>query len=92
MVGPSGISPCPSEQEFVAALRNGIVLCKAINKIQPGAVPKVVAYAPCDSHPSTAFQYFENIRNFLVAVQELKLPCFEASDLEKVSCLSSTCC
>ncbi|CAM0880656.1 unnamed protein product [Alopecurus aequalis] len=83
MVGPFGISPCPSEQEFVAALRNGIVLCKAINKIQPGAVPKVVAYAPCDSQPSTAFQYFENIRNFLVAVQELKLPCFEASDLEK---------
>ncbi|KAM0858996.1 hypothetical protein ACQ4PT_047517 [Festuca glaucescens] len=83
MVGPCVISPCPSEQEFVAALRNGIVLCKAINKIQPGVVPKVVAYAPCDSHPSTAFQYFENIRNFLVAVQELKLPCFEASDLEK---------
>uniref|UniRef100_A0ACD5VD97 Uncharacterized protein n=1 Tax=Avena sativa TaxID=4498 RepID=A0ACD5VD97_AVESA len=83
MVGPLGISPCPSDQEFVAALRNGIVLCKAINKIQPGVVPKVVAYAPCDSHPSTAFQYFENIRNFLVAVQELKLPCFEASDLEK---------
>ncbi|KAM0851108.1 hypothetical protein ACQ4PT_052632 [Festuca glaucescens] len=83
MVGPFGISPCLSEQEFVAALRNGIVLCKAINKIQPGVVPKVVAYAPCDSQPSTAFQYFENIRNFLVAVQELKLPCFEASDLEK---------
>ncbi|PNT70241.1 kinesin-like protein KIN-14A [Brachypodium distachyon] len=83
MVGPIGLSPCPSEQEFVAALRNGIVLCKAINKIKPGVVPKVVAYAPCDSQPSTAFQYFENIRNFLVAVQELKLPCFEASDLEK---------
>ncbi|KAE8810010.1 Kinesin-4 [Hordeum vulgare] len=83
MVGPFGLSPCPSEQDFVAALRNGIVLCKAINKIQPGLVPKVVANAPCDSQPSTAFQYFENIRNFLVAVQELKLPSFEASDLEK---------
>ncbi|VAH75433.1 unnamed protein product [Triticum turgidum subsp. durum] len=83
MVGPFGLSHCPSEQEFVSSLRNGIVLCKAINKIQPGVVPKVVANAPCDSQPSTAFQYFENIRNFLVAVQELKLPSFEASDLEK---------
>ncbi|XP_044356310.1 kinesin-like protein KIN-14A isoform X2 [Triticum aestivum] len=83
MVGPFGLTHCPSEQEFVAALRNGIVLCKAINKIQPGVVPKVVANAPCDSQPSTAFQYFENIRNFLVAVQALKLPSFEASDLEK---------
>jgi kinesin family protein C2/C3 len=85
VIGPFGLSRCPSEQEFVAAVRNGIVLCKAINKIQPGAVPKVVANASCDSQPSTAFQYFENIRNFLVAVQELKLPCFEASDLEKVA-------
>uniref|UniRef100_A0A0E0JG88 Kinesin-like protein n=1 Tax=Oryza punctata TaxID=4537 RepID=A0A0E0JG88_ORYPU len=83
MIGPFGLSRYPSEQEFVAAVRNGIVLCKAINKIQPGAVSKVVANASCDSQPSTAFQYFENIRNFLVAVQELKLPCFEASDLEK---------
>ncbi|KAG8052769.1 hypothetical protein GUJ93_ZPchr0001g32895 [Zizania palustris] len=83
VIGHFGLSPCPSEQEFVAALRNGIVLCKAINEVQPGAVPKVVSNAPCDSHPSTAFQYFENIRNFLVAIQELKLPSFEASDLEK---------
>ncbi|KAL6627067.1 hypothetical protein ACP70R_030793 [Stipagrostis hirtigluma subsp. patula] len=83
MVGSIGLPPCPSEQEFVAVLRNGIVLCNAINKVQPGAVPKVVTIAPCDSQPSTAFQYFENIRNFLVAVQQLKLPSFEASDLEK---------
>ncbi|XP_062188547.1 kinesin-like protein KIN-14A [Phragmites australis] len=83
MVGSFGLPPCPSDQQFVAALRNGIILCKAINRVQQGAVPKVVANAPCDSQPSTAFQYFENIRNFLVAVQKLKLPTFEASDLEK---------
>ncbi|WVZ72497.1 hypothetical protein U9M48_020946 [Paspalum notatum var. saurae] len=83
MVGSFGLPSCPSEQEFVASLRNGIVLCKAINKLQPGAVPKVITNAACDSQPSTAFQYFENIRNFLVAVQELKLPSFEASDLDK---------
>lgn len=89
MVGSFGLSPCPSEQDFVSSLRNGIVLCKAINKVQPGAVPKVITNAPSDSQPLTAFQYFENIRNFLVAVQGLKLPTFEASDLDKVSNLCS---
>jgi len=34
--------------------------------------------------PLPAYQYFENIRNFLVAVEELNLPSFEASDLERV--------
>lgn len=38
-----------------------------------------------DTKPLPAYQYFENIRNFLVAVEELKLPSFEASDLERVS-------
>ncbi|CAO2161764.1 unnamed protein product [Urochloa humidicola] len=83
MVGSFGLSPCPSDQEFVASLRNGIVLCKAINKLQPGAVPKVITNAPCESQPLTAFQYFENILNFLVAVHNLNLPSFEASDLDK---------
>lgn len=41
MAGPLDLSPNPSEQEFVSCLRSGHVLCTAINKIQPGAVPKV---------------------------------------------------
>ncbi|KAL3623067.1 hypothetical protein CASFOL_031883 [Castilleja foliolosa] len=36
-----------------------------------------------DSQPLPAYQYFENVRNFLVAVQELKLPNFEASVFER---------
>ena len=32
----------------------------------------------------SAFQYFEYVRNFLVAVEEMGLPTFEASDLEQV--------
>lgn len=39
-----------------------------------------------NQNPLPAYQYFENIRNFLVAVEELKLPTFEASDLERVNC------
>ncbi|XP_050226544.1 kinesin-like protein KIN-14L [Mercurialis annua] len=91
-VGPLGFSSHPSEKEFVSRLRNGLILCNAINKVHPGAVPKVVEnQAPLqslnrESHSQplpAAYQYFENVKNFLMAVEELKLPAFEASDLER---------
>ncbi|XP_054786853.1 kinesin-like protein KIN-14I [Prosopis cineraria] len=78
----------PSEEEFRLGLRSGIILCNVINKVQPGAVPKVVE-SPIDSAlipdgaPLSAYQYFENVRNFLDAIQEIGLPTFEASDLEQ---------
>ncbi|CAN4111016.1 unnamed protein product [Withania somnifera] len=78
----------PSEEDFRLGLRSGIVLCNVLNKVQPGAVQKVVE-APADSAnvpdgaALSAYQYFENVRNFLVAVEEMGLPSFEASDLEK---------
>ncbi|CAN1860090.1 Kinesin-like protein KIN-14I [Linum perenne] len=78
----------PSEDEFRLGLRSGIILCNALNKVQTGAVPKVVE-SPCDAAlipdgaALSAFQYFENVRNFLVAVQEMGIPTFEASDLEQ---------
>ncbi|GAB4826579.1 hypothetical protein Ancab_033474 [Ancistrocladus abbreviatus] len=87
-VGPLGISDQPSEREFISCLRNGLILCNAINKIQPGSVPKVVGnHLPTqsviwDSQPFPAYQYCENVGNFLVAVEELKLPAFKASDVE----------
>jgi hypothetical protein len=49
-----------------------------------------VVESPCDSAlvpdgaALSAFQYFENVRNFLVGVQEMGIPTFEASDLEQV--------
>ncbi|KDP23424.1 hypothetical protein JCGZ_23257 [Jatropha curcas] len=76
----------PSEEDFRLGLRSGIILCNVLNKVQPGAVPKVVE-GPCDSAgvpdgaALSAFQYFENVRNFLVAAEEMGLPAFEASDL-----------
>ncbi|URE35526.1 KISc [Musa troglodytarum] len=89
IVGPLGLPPQPTEKEFVSCLTSGIVLCNAINRIQPGAVPKVVARQSVgtawDIQPLPAYQYFENVRNFLVAVEDLKLPSFEASDLERFS-------
>lgn len=31
----------PSEDEFCLALRNGLVLCNVLNRVNPGAVSKV---------------------------------------------------
>ncbi|KAE8803193.1 kinesin-4-like [Hordeum vulgare] len=78
----------PSEEEFRVGLRNGIILCNAVNKIQPGTVPKVVevhsvSTVPSDGSALCAYQYFENVRNFLTGLQDLGLPTFEVSDLEK---------
>ncbi|PHT97246.1 Kinesin KP1 [Capsicum chinense] len=36
-----------------------------------------------DSQPLPAYQYFENIRNFLVAAEDLELPAFEGSIFER---------
>ncbi|CAH8381998.1 unnamed protein product [Eruca vesicaria subsp. sativa] len=75
----------PSEEDFRLGLRSGIVLCNVLNKVNPGSVSKVVE-APddvADGAALSAFQYFENIRNFLNAVEGMDLPSFEASDMEK---------
>lgn len=88
VVGAKDLPAEPSEEEFRLGLRSGIILCNVLNKVQSGAVPKVVE-GPCDSvivpdgAALSAYQYFENVRNFLVAVEEMGLPSFEASDLEQ---------
>ncbi|KAL5972404.1 hypothetical protein ACLOJK_041658 [Asimina triloba] len=78
----------PSEEEFCLTLRNGLILCNVLNKVNPGAVLKVVENPTVDVQATegaaqSAIQYFENMRNFLVAVGGMKLLTFEASDLEK---------
>ncbi|KAF1869684.1 hypothetical protein Lal_00017259 [Lupinus albus] len=88
VVGGKDLPAEPSEENFRLGLRSGIILCNVLNRIQPGAVLKVVE-APNDSvlipdgAALSAFQYFENVRNFLVAAEEMGLPTFEASDLEQ---------
>ncbi|OIV95085.1 hypothetical protein TanjilG_21475 [Lupinus angustifolius] len=88
VVGGKDLPAEPSEEDFRLGLRSGIILCNVLNKIQPGSVPKVVE-APNDSVliPDGAalsiYQYFENVRNFLVAMEEMGIPTFEASDLEQ---------
>lgn len=41
VVGAKDLPEEPSEEEFRLGLRNGLILCNALNKIQPGKVPKV---------------------------------------------------
>ncbi|GMJ02890.1 kinesin-like protein 1, ARABIDOPSIS KINESIN-LIKE PROTEIN 1 [Hibiscus trionum] len=78
----------PTEEEFCLALRNGLILCNVLNKVNPGAVPKIVENPIIPEHSTegaaqSAIQYFENMRNFLVAVKDMQLLTFEASDVEK---------
>ncbi|KAG6607732.1 Kinesin-like protein KIN-14F, partial [Cucurbita argyrosperma subsp. sororia] len=82
------LSKEPSEEEFCLALRNGLILCIVLNKVNPGVVPKVVespvlTVQSTEGAAQSAIQYFENMRNFLEAVKNMKLLTFEASDLEK---------
>ncbi|KAL5701006.1 hypothetical protein ACHQM5_026389 [Ranunculus cassubicifolius] len=88
VVGAKDLAAEPSEEEFRLGLRSGIILCNVLNKIQPGSVPKVVespgeSIVIPDGAALSAYQYFENVRNFLVALEEMRLPTFEASDLEQ---------
>ncbi|CAL0335051.1 unnamed protein product [Lupinus luteus] len=84
----SSLSKEPSEEEFCLSLRNGLILCNILNKVNPGAVLKVVenpalAVQCAEGAAHSAIQYFENMRNFLEAVKDMQLLTFEASDLEK---------
>ncbi|KAL1347534.1 kinesin-like protein KIN-14F [Arachis duranensis] len=84
----ASLSKEPSEEEFCLSLRNGLILCNVLNKVNPGAVLKVVenptpAVQSAEGAAQSAIQYFENMRNFLEAVKDMQLLTFEASDLEK---------
>ncbi|KAJ0240382.1 Kinesin-like protein KIN-14F [Hirschfeldia incana] len=79
----------PSEEEFCLSLRNGLILCNVLNKVNPRSVLKVVenpvtlAIQYAEGAAQSAIQYFENMRNFLKAVEDMQLLTFGASDLEK---------
>ncbi|XVF33844.1 hypothetical protein REPUB_Repub18cG0006700 [Reevesia pubescens] len=77
----------PSQEEFCLALRNGFILCNVLNKVNPGAVLKVVEnpiILSTEGAAQSAIQYFENMRNFLVALKGRQLLTFEGSDVEKL--------
>ncbi|OMP06952.1 hypothetical protein COLO4_07749 [Corchorus olitorius] len=78
----------PSEEEFRRALYNGFILCNILNKVNPGAVPKVIKTSMTSAQlmeqtADSTKHGFENMRNFLAAIKDKQLLAFEASDLEK---------
>lgn len=65
-------------ENFMEGLKNGVLLCDLINKLQPGAVRKV------NPNPTQNWHQLENIGNFVRAITEYGLKphdIFEANDL-----------
>uniref|UniRef100_A0A673IVE8 Calponin-1-like n=1 Tax=Sinocyclocheilus rhinocerous TaxID=307959 RepID=A0A673IVE8_9TELE len=62
---------------FMEGLKDGVILCELINKLQPGSVPKV-------NHSTLNWHKLENITHFIRAIGEYGLKphdIFEANDL-----------
>ncbi|GLJ30814.1 hypothetical protein SUGI_0611570 [Cryptomeria japonica] len=92
---PLHLADEPSEEDLRACLSNGTLLCNLINKLNPGSIPKIISnpsLAGTEGAAHSAYQRFENLRNFLVAIDELRLPTFEASDLEQGSMVNVIDC
>lgn len=68
--------PVPSG-EFEDILKNGVVLCKLMNKLTPGSIKKI-------QEKGTNFQLMENIQRFQAAAKKYGLPeeeIFQTADL-----------
>ena len=73
--------PHDSDASFREALADGVVLCRLLNALHPGAVPHVEMGA---STPTGGVrQSFENVANFLEAARSLTPETFSAADLEE---------
>ncbi|XP_024031809.1 kinesin-like protein KIN-14J [Morus notabilis] len=69
------LSPEASREEIRVSLIDGTVLCSILNKLCPGSVEMVASSGPDAT----------NVKRFLAAMDELGLPSFEISDLERGS-------
>jgi len=67
----------PFPASFAASLKSGQVLCRAVNAVRPGAIPRIET-------SSLSFKQMENISHFLRACRALGVKdfeCFETLDL-----------
>ncbi|KAL6771162.1 KIN14B [Auxenochlorella protothecoides x Auxenochlorella symbiontica] len=84
-----GVSvPHETDQAFRRALADGVTLCRLVNWLRPGSIPKVVEATPDGSGtPSHAtgdvIQTFENVTNFIRVARDLTGETFSARDLEE---------
>jgi len=56
-----------SSENFAEALKNGVLLCKVLNKIQPNTVPKI-------NTQNMAFKQMENIAAYIEGSRKLGVP------------------
>lgn len=63
---------------FVAPV--DLLHCAFFQVVETPADPALIS----DGAALSAYQYFENVRNYTVAMQQMGLPTFDASDLEHV--------
>uniref|UniRef100_A0A336MU40 Transgelin n=1 Tax=Culicoides sonorensis TaxID=179676 RepID=A0A336MU40_CULSO len=79
----------PAGEKYEDVLRDGQVLCRLINKLQPGSVNKI-------NSTGGQFKMMENINNFQKAIKDYGVPdldVFQTVDLyEKKDIASVTCC
>uniref|UniRef100_A0A3P9ILS1 Calponin n=1 Tax=Oryzias latipes TaxID=8090 RepID=A0A3P9ILS1_ORYLA len=68
---------CSIDPDFQKGLKNGVILCELINKLQPGSVKKI-------NKSSLNWHQLENLTNFIKAITDYGLKphdIFEANDL-----------
>ncbi|XP_017205353.1 rho guanine nucleotide exchange factor 6 isoform X4 [Oryctolagus cuniculus] len=66
---------CDPEEFLKSSLRNGVVLCKLINRLMPGSVGKYCL------EPQTEAQCINNINDFLKGCAALQVEVFDPDDL-----------
>ncbi|XP_018410550.1 PREDICTED: rho guanine nucleotide exchange factor 6 isoform X2 [Nanorana parkeri] len=66
---------CDPEDFLKCSLKDGVVLCKLMNRLLPGSVEKFSA------EPKSEADCLENIREFLRACSSLRVELFDANDL-----------
>ncbi|XP_038859698.1 calponin-2-like isoform X2 [Salvelinus namaycush] len=71
------VTGCVIGEDFQKGLKNGVILCELINKLQPGSVKKI-------NSSTMNWHQLENITNFIKSIQTYGLKphdIFEANDL-----------
>ncbi|KAM7044636.1 rho guanine nucleotide exchange factor 6 isoform 2-T2 [Molossus nigricans] len=66
---------CDPEQFLKSSLKNGVVLCKLINRLRPGSVEKYCL------EPQTEADCINNINDFLKGCATLQVEVFDSDDL-----------
>eukprot|EP00250_Pteridium_aquilinum_P001441 c11635_g1_i1 orf=461-859(+) len=79
-IGPLDLPIDPTEEDLRHCLRDGSVLCRLINKVDPALLSKVLEAEEFSSNSSPSR---DSVGRFLKAISLLKLPLFEVYDLEQ---------